>query len=55
MDFYYDEAAMNRWRDSCKRTEDSLKNRVDKFDKEISASKAKLQSSQITSSSSLDE
>ncbi len=41
MDFYYDEAAMNRWRDSCKRTEESLKNRIDKFDKEISAAKMK--------------
>jgi hypothetical protein len=41
MDFYYDEAAMNRWRDSCKRTEESLKNRIDKFDKEISAAKIK--------------
>jgi hypothetical protein len=41
MDFYYDEAAMNRWRDSCKRTEESLKNRVDKFEKEITAAKMK--------------
>ncbi len=41
MDFYYDEAAMNRWRDSCKRTEDSLKNKIDKFDKEILAAKLK--------------
>jgi hypothetical protein len=41
MDFYYDEAAMNRWRDSCKRTEESLKNRIDKFDKEITAAKMK--------------
>jgi len=35
MDFYYDEAQMNKWRDSCKRTEESLKNKVDKFDKDI--------------------
>lgn len=41
MDFYYDEAAMNRWRDSCKRTEDALKTRVDKFDKEITNARAK--------------
>jgi hypothetical protein len=41
MDFYYDEAAMNRWRDSCKRTEESLKNRVEKFEKEITAVKMK--------------
>ena len=43
MDFYYDEAAMNRWRDSCKRTEESLRNRIDKFDKEISTAKLKYQ------------
>ncbi len=55
MDFYYDEAAMNRWRDSCKRTEDSLKNKIDKFDKEISAAKLKQQNSQLSPSQSTDE
>jgi len=41
MDFYYDEAQMNKWRDSCKRTEESLKIKVDKFDKDIVAFKHK--------------
>ena len=41
MDFYYDETQMNKWRDSCKRTEESLKGKVDKFDKDIAAFKTK--------------
>jgi hypothetical protein len=41
MEFYYDETQMNKWRDSCKRTEESLKGKVEKFDKDIGAFKIK--------------
>ena len=49
MDFYYDEAQMNKWRDSCIRGQESLKNKVERFEKEIQSVKAKS-ITQITSS-----
>ncbi len=44
MDFYYDEAQMNKWRDSCLRSQDNLRYKVEKFDKEISTIKQKYSS-----------
>lgn len=39
MDFYYDEAQMNKWRDSCLRSQESLRSKVEKFDKDITSVK----------------
>ncbi len=41
MDFYYDEAQMNKWRDSCIKGQESLRNKVDRFDKESASAKTK--------------
>lgn len=41
MDFYYDEQQMNKWRDSCIRTQDSFKMKVEKFDKDFAQIRAK--------------
>lgn len=34
IDIYYDEAQMNKWRDSCVRSQDLTKAKVEKLDKE---------------------
>lgn len=41
MDFYYDEAQMNKWRDSCLRSQESLRSKVEKFDREVTSAKQK--------------
>jgi len=51
MDFYYDEAQMNKWRDSCKRSEESLKAKVEKFDKDVTSAKAKYGNVPVPASS----
>jgi hypothetical protein len=35
MDYYYDESQMNKWRDSCLRGQESLRFKVEKFEKDI--------------------
>lgn len=42
MDFYYDEAQMNKWRDSCLRSQDSLKKKVEAFERESTTLRAKF-------------
>jgi hypothetical protein len=41
MDFYYDEAQMNKWRDSCIRGQEGMRIKVEKFDKEVTSLKQK--------------
>ena len=31
-DIYYDEASMNKWRDQCQKSNESLKSRIEKID-----------------------
>ncbi len=42
MDYYYDEAQMHKWRDSCVRTQDSLKMKIEKFNKDCQTIRVKL-------------
>lgn len=35
-DIYYDETAMNKWRDTCARSNESLKAKFEKVDKDFS-------------------
>jgi hypothetical protein len=51
MDFYYDEAQMNKWRDSCKRSEESLRGKFDKFEKDVTNAKMRYGNSAIISNS----
>jgi archaellum component FlaC len=48
MDFYYDESQMNKWRDSCVRGQESLKNKVERFEKEIAGMRSKYGTTQAT-------
>jgi len=50
MDFYYDEAQMNKWRDSCSRSQESLRSKIDKFEKEITSIKQRYSSNSPVSS-----
>lgn len=42
MDFYYDEAQMNKWRDSCLRSQESLKKKVETFERESASLRSKF-------------
>ena len=55
MDFYYDEAQMNKWRDSCLRSQESLRSKVEKFDREVTSAKQKYGTMSPTSSFQMDE
>jgi len=41
-DIYYDESQMNKWRDSCVRTQDSVKVKLEKLHREIHQQRIKL-------------
>ncbi len=47
MDFYYDEAQMNKWRDSCVRGQESLRQKVERFENAISLVRQKYGNAQI--------
>ena len=55
MDFYYDEAQMNKWRDSCLRSQENLRSKVEKFDREVTSAKQKYGTMSPTSSFQMDE
>jgi hypothetical protein len=55
MDFYYDEAQMNKWKDSCLRSQESLRSKMDKFEKEVTNAKQRYGSSLSSFSSQMDE
>lgn len=48
MDFYYDEAQMNKWRDSCKKGNENIKKKVDSFEKESAAIRSRYPSSPVS-------
>ena len=55
MDFYYDEAQMNKWKDSCMRGQESLRSKIEKFDKDITNIKQKYGSSSPTLIGQMEE
>jgi hypothetical protein len=41
-DIYYDETAMNKWRDTCQRGNESLKIKFEKVDKDFTLAREKI-------------
>ena len=54
-DIYYDETQMNKWRDTCVTSNDSLKAKLDKLDKDFQVARAKIMERRVADTSSLDE
>ena len=54
-DIYYDETAMNKWRDTCAKSNEGLKTKMDKIDKDFKAAKDRVFDNPRSTDASLDE